>query len=94
MRTDTLTPSETEENESDMPGYTSTLQEYGNREGVRPSYIYDKTQSDPQRFVSTATFGKRSARGKECGNKKSAKHEASKALLDLLNSTTNGRKFS
>ena len=94
VQTDTRTPpGRASEDESTLPSYTVKLQEYGNTEGRRPSYTYNTTRTDPERFVSTVTFGDLKACGRECGNKKGARHEASKALWELLNSTTNSRTF-
>lgn len=87
LQTDIRTPpGKVNEIEWDLSSYTVRLQEYGNVKGLRPLYTYVNTQSDPERFVCTVTFGKWEARGKECSNKRSAKHEASKSLWGYLNS--------
>jgi len=78
------------ENVLPLPKYTTMVEEHCKAKGLDlPVYTTEETQFSPARFVSTVTFGDLEARGKECSSKKTARHEASYALWNLLLSTNN-----
>jgi len=85
-----IVSSEADENRLPLPKYTIMVQQYCDAEGLRPVYNTKETHFDSQRFVSTIIVGDLKARGRESSSKKNAKHEASKALWNLLPSTNNG----
>ncbi|CZR58254.1 uncharacterized protein PAC_08145 [Phialocephala subalpina] len=74
-----------------LPIYITKIQEYGAKQGLRPKYDYETVKLNPERFLCTVTLGELEARGIECGSKKSARHEASKALWELSRSIPNGQ---
>ena len=69
----------------DLPRYTSVFYEYGNLTGFRPLYVWNATQLNfKTMFYYTVTFREIEVVGPECGNKKDARHMASKALSEKL----------
>jgi hypothetical protein len=67
-----------------LPAYTTRLKEYADKNGIKPDYTESQTQFQPMMFNYKVTLGELEAIGRERSNKKDAKHEASKALWNLL----------
>lgn len=85
LQTNPKTPSNTSKKTGPaLPRHTTEVNDYGLREGHAPNYTYEEVQPHPVRFVSTVTLNGLRVEGAPRSSQKSAKHEASKALLEKL----------
>lgn len=75
--------SDLEDSKEAMWQYTSRLQEIFAGRAATPVYTESTIRYDPPRFQVSVTFRQKTAIG-EAGNKKLAKHRASKKLCALL----------
>jgi hypothetical protein len=67
-----------------LPAYTTILKEYADKHDILLRYTDIQTQFQPRMmFTCKVTLGEQEVIGPERSSKKEAKHEASKALVNL-----------